>query len=58
MKLDIEQLCDEEQDYLDSIPENLQGGERYEKSEEAVSALEGAVDCLDEAIDNIDIAIE
>lgn len=56
--MDIEQLCYEEQDYLDSIPENLQGGERYEKAEEAVSALEEAVNSLEEALDSIDIAIE
>ena len=56
--MDIEQLYYEEQDYLDSIPGNLQGGERYEKAEEAVSALEYAIGNLDDATDSIDIAIE
>lgn len=55
---ELEAVLYEEQDYLDNIPENLQGSERYEKSEEAVSAMEEVVSSLEEVADNIDSAIE
>lgn len=58
LRIDLEQLLEEEQDYLDNIPENMQSGERYEKAEDAVSALEEAVSSLEEAVDSIDTAVE
>ena len=59
LKTDIELLLDEEQDYLDTgFPENIQSGERYEKAEAAVSALEDAISSLEEAVESIDTAIE
>ena len=48
-KLDI--IREDEQTYLDNIPENLQSSERYETAEEAVDALENAVDEFDEIIE-------
>lgn len=45
---DIEDIAADEQDYLDNIPENLQGSERYEAGEEAVENLEAAIDWLDD----------
>lgn len=53
----LDELTQEEQDYLDNIPENLQGSERYSVAEDAVSCLEEAVSALDEALDNINSAI-
>lgn len=58
LKCLLEELLIEEEDYLNNFPENLQGSERYEKTEKNVSALENAVSSLEEAIDNIDTAIE
>lgn len=44
--------CDEEE-YLENIPENLQGSERYTVSEEAIENLDSAYDTLQEVVDNI-----
>lgn len=55
---DLECLQNEEQDYHDNMPENLQCSERGERSEEAVSSLEDALYNIDSAIDNINEAIE
>ena len=53
VKCDLESvLCDEE-GYMDNIPENLQGGYRYAKAEEACDNLQCAIDVLEE--DDIDI---
>ena len=46
-KQDLEDVLLEEQEYYDNIPENLQGSERAEASEEAIGNLEEAVDALD-----------
>lgn len=58
IKSDLETVRDDEQFYMDSIPENLMGSERYEKAEEAVSNLEGACDNLDEALEQLEAAME
>lgn len=55
---DLEAIKDEEDEYMENIPENMQSGERYEKAEEAVNALESALDSLEEARDYIDTATE
>jgi flagellar biosynthesis chaperone FliJ len=54
---ELEEIMDEEQDYLDNIPENLQGSERYEKSEEIIDNLEGAVSNLEDVMDSIEESI-
>jgi hypothetical protein len=38
---------DDEQDYFDAMPESLQGAEKGEAAEAAVSALEEAIDALE-----------
>lgn len=48
LQQDIEDIAADEQDYLDNIPENLQGSERYEAGENAVENLEAAIDWLDD----------
>ena len=58
IKSDLEAVWNDEQYYMDSIPENLTGSERYEKAEEAVSNLEGACDNLDEALEQLEAAME
>ena len=51
---DVDGLKDEEQEYLDNMPENLQGSDRYSAAEEAVGNLEAARDTLEELKDQID----
>lgn len=48
LKMEIESILDDEQDYLDNIPENLQGSERYDAADEAVSYLSDASETIDE----------
>ena len=55
---DIDTVTEEERDYCDSIPENLQGSERYDRAEEAVTNLEDAMDNVDEAIGMLESAME
>lgn len=54
----ITDVRDEEQDSMDNMPENLQGGERYETMEMAVESLEEAIDKIEEAKDSVDEAID
>lgn len=62
----IREIYDEEEYYMDSIPENLQGGYRYDRAEEACDLLESAADSIEYAIgkdenkisDSIDEAIQ
>jgi len=54
----LETHYDEEREYRDNIPENLQDSERYEISDNAVDALDAAMSDLDSAIENIESAIE
>ena len=58
LSMKIDRIMDEEQSGLDNIPENLQGTERYQKSEEAVSALEDAMNSLEECIEHLETAAE
>lgn len=47
----IEILQNEEEDYRDNMPENMQGGYKYEMADEACDNLNYAHDCVNEAID-------
>ena len=49
-KSDIETIKDEEQEYYDNMPENMQGGEKGEKAQEAVQAMEDALSALEDAM--------
>ena len=51
LKTDLEDLMAEEEEYRDNMPENLQGGERYEKAEEACDNLQSAIDSMDEVLE-------
>ena len=49
----IQCVYDEEEEYRDNIPENMQSSERYETADAACSALDDALNNIDEAIDNL-----
>lgn len=50
----LETPYNEEETYKDSIPENLQNSERYEKAEYAINNIDYAISSLDDALDNIE----
>jgi hypothetical protein len=58
LKSQLDDVFDDEQEYRDNIPENMQGGERYERADEARDNLSDAVDGLDEVISSLEAAIE
>lgn len=51
----VDEVRDEEQETLENMPENMQGGERGQAMEEAVSTLEEASSELEELTDNAEI---
>lgn len=53
-RLELETLQQEEQDYLDNLPENMQCGERAERSQDAISAIEEAGNSVASAIESIE----
>lgn len=55
---ELDALADEERDYRDNMPENLQNSERYEAADNAVFSLEDALDNLDSAKSSIEEAID
>ena len=57
LKSELENILWDEQNYYDSIPENLQSSARAEDSEVAIECMEEAVDIIGEAIDKVDEAI-
>lgn len=53
-RTDLEYLKEEMEAWRDSIPENLQGGNKYEEVSAAVDALESAIDALTEEFPEIE----
>lgn len=53
IKNDLELIKDEEEDYRDNMPENLQESDRYYASEEASENLEESIDILDTIINEL-----
>lgn len=51
LKGEVEQARDDEQEYLDNMPESLQGGDKGQAAEAAISALEQAIEALETAVD-------
>jgi hypothetical protein len=54
----LEDTANEEEETRDSLPENLQGSERYEDSEKASEFMEDAISAMSDMMDNIDSVIE
>lgn len=52
----IDKIRTDEEDYMNSIPENLQNSDRYYAAEEAVSNMEDAISSIEDAIDSMDDA--
>lgn len=48
IKNELESILYEEESYVDNIPENLQGGYRYQMAEDACDNIESAIDALNE----------
>ncbi len=51
---ELNDIHDEEEEYHDNIPDNLQGSERAETSEEAIESLDNAADSISEACDYLE----
>ena len=51
---ELNELHDEEEEYHDNIPENLQGSARAETSEEAIESLDNAAECISGACDYLE----
>lgn len=62
LKVDIETIRDEEQEYFDNMPESFQMADRGQAAEAAIEALDSTLDDLDvdtaSAISNLEIAKE
>lgn len=58
VKSQVETCRDEEQDYYDNMHENFQNGEKGERAQAAIDAMEECLSSLDETINNIETANE
>ena len=58
LKSELEDIQQQEEEYRDNIPENLQGSGRYDKADSACSDLFDAVSSIEEALDSIESAIQ
>lgn len=55
---DLEALKEEEEEYRDNMPENLQESDRYQRADEVCDLLQEALESLDGAYQNIEEAVE
>lgn len=51
LKGELENICSDEQDYFDNMPENLQGSQRGMDAEEAIDAMNEAIESMGNAIE-------
>lgn len=54
----FESIAEDEEEYIDNIPENLQNSSRYEQAEEALDSLNYVVSSLDDAIETLSYLTE
>lgn len=58
----VENCRDEEQEYYENMPESVQGGEKGDKAQEAVSAMDSALDAdefdFDDMLAKMDVDFE
>ena len=55
---DLETLKEEEEEYRDNMPENLQESDRYQRADEVCNMLQEALENLDNAYQQIEEAAE
>ena len=53
----LEQICSEEQDCFDNMPENLQGSARGMDAENAIDAMNEAIESMNNAIEAAEDAV-
>lgn len=58
LRQELEEITQEEQDYLDNMPDSLQGGEKGEKAQAAIDNLESACSDLESVGDLLNEATE
>ena len=52
-KENLQKILDEEQDYFDNMPENLQGSMRGSDSEDAIDIMESCIEDLENIINEL-----
>lgn len=52
--IDLENICEEEQEAFDNLPESLQGSERGERMSEIIETFEEADSTMCDAKDNLE----
>ena len=52
-KESLQKILDEEQDYFDNMPENLQGSMRGSDSENAIDTMENCIEDLENIINEL-----
>ena len=52
-KDNLQKILDEEQDYFDNMPENLQGSVRGSDSEDAIATMESCIEDLEKIVDEL-----
>lgn len=52
-KENLQKILDEEQDYFDNMPENLQGSMRGSDSEDAIDIMESCIEDLENIISEL-----
>ena len=55
---DLETLKEEEEEYRDNVPENLQESDRYQRADEVCDLLQEALESMDNAYQQIEEAVE
>lgn len=58
IRTEIDALHTEEIEYIDSLPDNMQSGERAEKAQSAADNLDSAMSDLDTVVDDLNSAME
>ncbi len=55
---EVQEIGEQERDYIAAMPESLQSGERGQKAEEAADYIDCVATSLDEAISGLESATE
>lgn len=56
LQLQLQTLLEEEEEYRDNMPENLQESARYYAAEAACDNMQEAIDSIEDAIESIETA--